>query len=232
MNHFSSSFHHQWQLSCLNWLMLMSAVFICNISHAQDAGASQEQTCCGPITKSATHTLHLLDNMDVEHLWLAHQHINWETGVADRNVDYEGSGKSTHCSAFAAAVGQRLGIYLLRPPEHSQILLANAQTRWLAGDAAVGQGWTKLDGTISAQSHANWGDLVLILYQNPNPKKPGHIAIVRPSLKTQQELEEKGPDVAQAGTQNHSNWDAKHAFLGHAGAWPNGVQYFSHTINP
>jgi len=42
----------------------------------------------------------------------------------------------THCSAFAAAVAMYLDIYLPRPPNHGQTLLANAQTQWLSGEGS------------------------------------------------------------------------------------------------
>src|SRR5438445_12263218 len=77
-----------------------------------------------------------LRRMNVESLWLAHEHVNWETGEPDKGEDYTGPGRSTHCSAFAAAVGKRLGVYMLRPPEHGQILLANAQAAWFRSPAA------------------------------------------------------------------------------------------------
>jgi len=198
---------------------------------AQATSNQTQQPCCGVITPAAQHMLQTLDSMHVEDLWLAHQHVNWETGIADRDADYQGPGKATHCSAFAAAVGKRFGVYLLRPPEHSQILLANAQTAWLSSQAAINEGWSKMESAKAAQSRANLGELVVIVYQSPNPKKPGHIAIVRPSLKTQSELDRDGPQVTQAGTHNHNDWNARDAFHGHIGAWPDGVQYFSHGIH-
>jgi hypothetical protein len=78
----------------------------------------------------------VLDGMNVEFLLLAHEHINWETGEPDKDADYAGPGRSTHRSAFAAAVGKKLGVYLLRPPEHGQILLANAQAEWFRAPGA------------------------------------------------------------------------------------------------
>ena len=78
-------------------------------------------------------------SMDVEHLWIAGQHINWETGVAD-NPDATHNVK-THCSSFVAAACKRLNIYILRPPEHAQGLLANAQFDWLKTPEAAGKGW-------------------------------------------------------------------------------------------
>lgn len=72
----------------------------------------------------------MLDSMQVEDRWLAGRHINWKTGLPDGRP-YAKSGAHTHCSAFVAAAAYRLGIYILRPPEHSQVLLANAQVDWL-----------------------------------------------------------------------------------------------------
>lgn len=52
--------------------------------------------------------------LDVEHLWIKGHHVNWETGVPDRNDnEYD---KRTHCSRFVAAGCKRHNIYILRPP--------------------------------------------------------------------------------------------------------------------
>ena len=73
-------------------------------------------------------------------------------------------GTSTHCSAFAPALAQLLGIYLLHPPEHSDVDLANAQQDWLFTNTA---GWVYIaDVTtnavmIDAQNLANQGNLVV-----------------------------------------------------------------------
>jgi hypothetical protein len=65
---------------------------------------------------------HFYHSLHVEDLWIAGHHINWETGQADNpNAEH---GIHTHCSAFAAAACKRLHIYILRPPEHGQLLLA------------------------------------------------------------------------------------------------------------
>jgi hypothetical protein len=96
----------------------------------------KHEPCCGSIAPAGDHLASVLDDMNVESLWIAGQHINWETGEPDRGGDYEGPGNHTHCSAFSAAVAKRLGIYLLRPPEHGQSLLANAQSKWLETAAA------------------------------------------------------------------------------------------------
>ena len=88
---------------------------------------------------------------------------NWETGEADRGAEYEGPGQHTHCSAFAAEAAKRLGVYLLRPPEHGQQLLANAQAKWFGGSEAQESGWQEIAGAQRAQATANSGNLVLVV---------------------------------------------------------------------
>lgn len=61
----------------------------------------------------------LLDSLDVRAHWLNDEHVAWFSGLAN-NPDAT-SGVATHCSAFVASVAERLGIYILRPPEHSQV---------------------------------------------------------------------------------------------------------------
>lgn len=186
--------------------------------------------CCGEITPSGERLLHMLDGANVEHLWLVHEHVNWETGEPDRGPDYAGPGRKTHCSAFAASIAERLGVYLLRPPEHSQILLASAQAEWLDSDSGRVDGWRALADARTAQQFANRGELVLIVYRSPDPHKPGHIAIVRPSLKSQALLDAEGPEITQAGATNHTDWYARAGFQGHRGAWPDAVKYFVHAM--
>jgi hypothetical protein len=176
----------------------------------------------------------LIDSMHVEQRWLADEHVNWETGEADRGADYVGPGRSTHCSAFAAAVGERLGVYMLRPPQHGQVLLASAQTAWFHGGDGLSQGWRPLDGADraqQAQARANKGDLVVIAYENPDPHRPGHIVIVRPADKTARALATDGPEIAMAGTNNYSDDIAARAFVSHRGAWPDGVRYYRHAVD-
>jgi hypothetical protein len=190
----------------------------------------KHEPCCGPITPAGDHLASLLDSMKVESLWIAGQHINWETGEPDRGGDYEGPGNHTHCSAFSAAAAKRLGIYLLRPPQHGQLLLANAQAKWLDSAAAEKEGWRRISGMQQAQSLANQGSLVLVVYASPDPHVPGHVAIVRPSEKSAHELEENGPQIIQAGTHNHNSTDVRIGFSSHPGAWPDGVGYYVHSL--
>jgi hypothetical protein len=197
-----------------------------------DYGQAAEAPCCGPISAAGQRLEVVLDGMHVESLWLAHEHVNWETGRPDKDADYEGPGKSTHCSAFAAAVGKKLGIYMLRPPEHGQILLASAQAKWFAGQEGRRDGWRGVRGAKEAQTLANQGALVVVVYESPDPKKPGHIAVVRPSEKSSLRLTESGPQVAQAGQQNYTSTSVKIGFHVHAGAWPDGVRYYMHPMEP
>ncbi len=194
------------------------------------AAADATTPCCGPLTPAAQALARVLDASDVEHRWLAHQHVNWETGEADRFTETAGLGRATHCSAFAAAIGQRLGVYMLRPPQHSARLLASAQTGWFASAEGQAQGWHGLADAAQAQGRANAGELVVVSYASPDPARPGHIAIVRPSLKSRAALDAEGPQIIQAGASNSSSEPARDGFAHHPGAWPAGVRYFSHAV--
>ena len=79
--------------------LLSSATFT---PHVATVLAAPHQACCGAITPEGYRLIDLIDAMNVEKLWLAHQHVNWETGESDRPADYNGPGNHTHCSAFAA----------------------------------------------------------------------------------------------------------------------------------
>src|ERR1700723_1640233 len=90
---------------------------------AAQAVSAPHESCCGAITPEGYRLADIIDSMHVEELWQAHEHVDWETGKPDKAANYEGPGKATHCSAFSAALGERLNVYMLRPPDHSQILL-------------------------------------------------------------------------------------------------------------
>jgi hypothetical protein len=133
-------------------------------------------SAAGEVTPAATQLAATIDALNVEQHWPVGLHVHWETGIPDGKPE-ESAGKHTHCSAFVAAAAKQLGIYLLRPPEHPQILLANAQYDWLATQGAA-QGWQPLKDEVDAQNHANRGFLVVATYKNHHDDKPGHIAIV------------------------------------------------------
>jgi hypothetical protein len=206
----------------LGFLLILAA----SILFAVPAG----HPCCGPITPAGQRLAATLDSMHVESLWLANEHVNWETGEPDRGADYEGPGNHTHCSAFAAAAAKRFSVYLLHPPEHGQQLLSNAQAAWIASPEGRKAGWRPVSEMHKAQTLANYGQLVVVLYPNPDPHKPGHIAIVRPSEKSTRLFEENGPEVIQAGEHNHDKISVRIGFENHPGAWPTGVRYYVHPL--
>src|SRR5580704_8314162 len=101
-----------------SWRSLMQALMLAALAGAPAATA-------GEITPAGKKMSEFLDGMHVEQLWLSGQQVDWRSGEPNGRVFATAKGH-THCSAFAAAVAVRLGIYLLHPPEHSAMLLANA----------------------------------------------------------------------------------------------------------
>ena len=112
----------------------------------------------------------------------------------------------------------------------SQQVLANAQADWLSGAAGRKAGWQPVADMREAQRLANRGDLVLVVFQNPNTHKPGHIAIVRPSEKPLRALQENGPQIIPAGQENYTSTSVRMGFQHHPGAWPDGVRYYVHSL--
>jgi hypothetical protein len=186
---------------------------------------AQSGPCCGPIDQNGQRLARLLDGTGVDHLWLRGWHVNWETGAPDREAP-GGPEAKTHCSAFVAAIAERLGIYVLRPPQHPQNLLANAQMRWLREDGQEA-GWSPVAGPREAQALANKGELVLAVWENPNPHRPGHIAIIRPSERTDAQLAAEGPEETQSGTKNYLATTVSVGFRSHP---KDELRYFAHPI--
>jgi hypothetical protein len=194
----------------------------------------------GEIAPSGRRLAELLSGMNVESLWLAGYPIEWRTGQIIGPPETTPGGH-THCSAFAAAVADRLGIYILRPPEHGQMWLANAQERWLSG-ADTGQfsarvaGWDRIGylrdpgASERAVATANDGHLVVASYFQPptdGRQRSGHIAIVRPSDKPIDRIRENGPDVTQAGGRNWQRVALREGFASHKAGWNEGmIEYF------
>ncbi len=193
------------------------------------AVVSTEKTYAASITPQGMRLAAAIDALDVEHRWPAGLHVHWETGITDGKPELS-AGKHTHCSAFVAAAAKKLGIYVLRPPEHPQILLANAQYDWLAS-AGAKQGWKALGTDLEAQQYANRGFLVLATYKNHHDDKPGHIAIVRPSDKSEAAIRSEGPQVTQAGGTNYTSTSLMRGFAGHPAAWErHEVRYYAHAV--
>jgi hypothetical protein len=172
----------------------------------------------------------VLDGMDVEHHWPAGVHVKWETGIPDGKPE-KGSGKHTHCSVFVASAAKKLGVYILRPPDHPQTLLANAQFEWLRSEGA-GRGWRPVGDAEEAQRLANRGWLVVAVYHNHRDDKPGHIAIVRPNEKSRALVREEGPQIIQAGATNHTSTSLERGFASHPSAWKkHEVRFYAHTVD-
>jgi hypothetical protein len=195
--------------------------------------AVRAQPCCGPINADGQRLAAFLDGTRVDHLWLAGRHVDWRTGETDR-PEPGGPEAKTHCSAFVAAVADRLGVYVLRPPEHPQSLLANAQMGWLAQQGRS-YGWQSIGDAATAQRLANTGMLVLAAFANPDPHRPGHIAVIRPSLKTAAELIADGPQETQAGETNAISTNVASGFRHHRGAWQPGgsgsLRFYGHAVD-
>ena len=77
---------------------------------------------------------------------------------------------------------------------------------------------------------ANQGSLVVVVYESPDPHKPGHVAIVRPAHRLERLLLQNGPEITQAGQKNYMKTSTKVGFQVHPGAWPEGVRYYAHAV--
>jgi hypothetical protein len=172
----------------------------------------------------------LLDDMHVESHWLAGGHVNWRTGEPDgRSVPPVGH--HSHCSAFVAAVAAQLGVEILHPPDHPQVLLADAQCAWLA-DEGLRAGWRPLESPLEAQRDANRGTLVVACYAGSDPELPGHIAVVRPEALSRRRIESEGPQVTQAGIENQRSTSLAEGFRHHPLAWARrAVRFYAHDTS-
>jgi hypothetical protein len=192
-----------------------------------------------PVSPAGEWLAAALDKLDVEHHWLrGNEHIAWRSGLPL----LEEHGKKltplakdeTHCSAFAAAAADELGIDLLHPPEHSHVLLANAQYDWLPSAEGRKAGWRAVGDAVDAQRLANAGELVVAVFKNPDAARAGHIAIIRPAAETPSEIRAKGPRITQAGFTNYKSADLMTGFNHHPGAWEangrGGVKFFAHAV--
>jgi hypothetical protein len=176
-----------------------------------------------PISPEGQHLRDYYLSLDVEHLWLSGQKVNWETGKPDRLSEKPGK---THCSAFVAAACYRMDIFILRPPYHKQNLLANAQFDWLKSEASSDTGWVRVTGKNiyevwkQAQRLANAGIPVIASCENPNPTEPGHIALIMPSNVPVDTILATGPRVIQAGAINRTEAPLQIGFGRHIESWP------------
>ena len=207
-------------------IKLLSALVILALSASAFA-----DSCCGLVTSKARAIDSILDQSHVEKLWLNGQHVDWQTGASDKPKDYKGSDTHSHCSSFAAAIGLKLGVYLLRPPAAPQTFLATAQAQWLNSSEGKSQGWIKLKDMHEAQTQANLGELVVAVFASLEKNKSGHIAIIRPADLSENELLKEGPREIQAGKKNYNSTTVKVGFKNHKSAYPENIQYFAHSTS-
>ena len=89
-----------------------------------------------------------------------------------------------------------------------------------------------LESPLVAQHRANDGDLVVAVYKSPDTAKPGHIAIVRPSDKSAEDIDREGPQIIQAGKTNYVSTSLARGFSHHPGAWSNrAVRFYAHAVS-
>ena len=193
------------------------------------AVGAREARAIGTITPEGQRLASVLDRMDVEHRWLSEKYVKWRTGEPLDKPVTDGR-RHTHCSAFAAAAAAEFGVYILRPPQHPAYLLANAQYDWLGGEGRK-EGWTPVASGLEAQTLANRGVLVVAVYKESDPNKHGHIAVVRPSAKSEAKIHEEGPQIIQAGMDNHASASLKEGFKHHRVAFRDGqIRFFAHQL--
>jgi hypothetical protein len=168
----------------------------------------------------------LLDAMRVDQFWLPGGSVAWKTGQPLNRPP--GNKPHTHCSAFVAAACARLNVYILSPPEHSTVLLANAQYDWLGGRGSEA-GWQRVNDPVEAQAMANRGLLVVATYKEQG--RPGHIAIVRPCDKSAAAITSEGPQIIQAGMTNYASTGLATGFSRHPAAWrDHQVRFYYHSV--
>ena len=212
-------------------LFVLALIAACWVVDPQAAVRAATDDVIPPPTPAALQNFQIVDAMEVERHWLAGRRVDWETGFPDGRLANP-LGIHTHCSAFVASAAERLGVYILRPPEHSQILLTNAQYDWLAHEGKR-RGWAPLADAIEAQNRANLGDLVVAVFRNHDGNQPGHIAIVRPGDKAITDIERDGPQVTQAGGINHRSIALRLGFASHPQAWEaHEIRFYAHAVAP
>ena len=88
-----------------------------------------------------------------------------------------------------------------------------------------------MSSPIAAQKLANDGQLVVVTYKSHDAKRPGHIAVIRPSRRDDAEIISTGPEIIQAGVNNYNSTNASEGFKHHAGAFKkNELLYFYHAV--
>jgi hypothetical protein len=167
-----------------------------------------------------------LDSFQVEQYWDQGVSVNWLTGASGGSGPNMTHGAGTHCSAFAPAVAYVLGVYLLNPWDESDLGLANKQADWLRTNPA---GWYPVAAMTNAQHLANTGILVVASYKDPD--QSGHIAVLRPSTRSDADVQGYGPQECQSGVNNYNSTNVSAGFDQHRYAFPTGILYYAHSVS-
>ena len=214
-------------------ILSMKKIVLFVFSFISFGAFAQEETTI-PITTEGQRLIQILDASGVDHLWIKGYHVNWQTGESLKPYPSDPN-KHTHCSAFAPAIAERVGVHLLNPTEKAESRkkgsLADYQYDWLRGEHGAKNGWKPVANAFDAENEANKGNLVVVVYKSEDFSNPGHIAIVRPAVKTLKEIEKEGTQVTQAGGTNSYNINLKDGFWHHPLAWPDGVIFYEHPID-
>jgi hypothetical protein len=193
---------------------------------ATDSGGdevSAPSAVSSPITAKGESLAAVLDQMDVEHHWLAFTKLNNPDVDGSPLLDDDGvpvETSVTHCDAFVKRACDLLGAPMTAGEgSHDH---ANQQYDWLEEQAeshsdANEAGWHEVTG-LEAQSLANQGGVVVAATRN-TAGKPGHVAMVRPSTKDIDTILAEGPQIAQAGQENYNSTSVAQGFNHHPGAW-------------
>ena len=199
---------------------------------ASGIGAGLASATSGPIMIGATNITQagqalsvFLDSLQVEQYWDNGKHVNWLTGAPGGTGTNMTTGDASHCSAFAAAVAKLLDVYILRPHDASDMGLANNQADWLATNRA--SGWLPIPSPVDAQHIANAGGLVVASLKE-QPPVSGHIAVIRPSTKSDAEILARGPQECQSGIINYNSVDVMTGFGQHDGL--ERILYYGHEV--
>ncbi|HOX56186.1 MAG TPA: hypothetical protein P5205_04520 [Candidatus Paceibacterota bacterium] len=199
---------------------------------ASDIGAGLAPATSGTLTVGSTnvteqgHALSaFLDSLEVERYWDNGKSVNWLTGAPGGSGPNMTVGTASHCSAFAAAVACVLDVYLLRQPDALDLNLANNQAVWLVTNQ--NSGWYAIPRATDAQHLANAGELVVASLKEAVGS--GHIAVLRPSAKSDAEILTNGPQECQSGVHNYNSTDVKTGFALHDDALDR-VLYYGHAV--
>ncbi|MCX6243933.1 MAG: hypothetical protein NTU98_04445 [Bacteroidetes bacterium] len=183
------------------------------------------------ITAKGTQLLLYYNHLDVEHLWLRGNAINWQSG-ATTGLNDSASMRYGHAAEFVAAVCKKLKVRFPGPDECIKgELLVNAQYKWMR-EKGKKNGWEGKWRDVDAQRLANEGHLVIGIYHGETPDQPGHIVLVRPANLEQEMIEVDGVQVIQAGARNFTSNSAREGFREFPQAFIDlQIEFYSHKID-